>query len=133
MQSMYRSCKHHLPGERSEKSITQPTRGLTFFTGDVVWEPKDLPGECSFFRVPMPYPDTLERVQLWKLWQQEYPPFADDVDLLAISDRFRFSPGQIRDTLDTAASLSRWRDQQNTIIENQDLNQACRLQILPRI
>ena len=103
-------------------------RGLVFFTGTVVWEPTDLPRESSFFRVLMPYPDTLEREQLWKLWQQEYPPFADDVDLLAISNRFRFSPGQIRDTLDTAASLSRWRDPQNTTIENQDLSQACRLQ-----
>ena len=102
--------------------------GLTFFTGNVAWEPKDLPGGCSFFRIPIPCPGTHERERLWKLWGKEYPPFADDVDLHAISDRFLFSPGQIRDALDTAASLSRWRNPQNTIIENQDLNQACRLQ-----
>ena len=50
------------------------------------------------------------------------------MDLPAISDRFQFSPGQIRDALATATSLSRWRDPLNTVIENQDLSQACRLQ-----
>ena len=102
--------------------------GLMFFAGNMVWEPRDLPGGCSFFRIPIPNPDTFEREKLWKLWQQEYPPFANDVDLLTISDRFQLSPGQIRDALDTAASISRRRDPQNTIIENQDLSHACRLQ-----
>lgn len=102
--------------------------GLTFFAGNAVWEPKDLPKGCSFFRIPIPYPGTHERERLWKLWEREYPPFAEDVDLHAISDRFLFSPGQIRDALATATSLSRWHDPQNTIIENQDLSLACRLQ-----
>ena len=109
-------------------SILTRRHGLTFFAGNVVWEPKDLPGGCSFFRIPIPCPGTHERERLWKLWEREYPPFADDVDLHAISDRFLFSPGQVRDALDTAASLSRWRNPQNTIIEDQDLNRACRLQ-----
>lgn len=103
-------------------------QGLVFFTGNVEWEPKDLPGASSFFRIPIPPSDARAREQLWRLWQREYPPFADDADLPAISGRFRFSPGQVRDTLDTATSLSRWRDPQNPVISNQDLARACRLQ-----
>ena len=102
--------------------------GLVFFTGNVAWEPRDLPARCSFYRIPIPNSDTLEREQLWKLFQQESLLFADDVNLHAISDRFQFSPGQIRDALATATSLSRWRNPVSSVIENQDLGQACRLQ-----
>ena len=102
--------------------------GLFFFTGNVEWDPRDLSDKCSFFRITIPNPDTREREQLWELLQQEYPPFTADVNLPAVSGRFQFSPGQIRDALATATSLSRWRDPQNTVIGNQDLSQACRLQ-----
>ena len=103
-------------------------RGLFFLTGNAEWEPRDLPEGCSFFRIPIPNPDTQQREQLWKLMQQASPQFAHDVDLPAISDRFQLSPGQIRDALVTSASLSRLRDPDAGAIGSQDLGQACRLQ-----
>ena len=109
-------------------SILARHNGLVFFAGNQVWEPRDLPDGYSFFRIPVPNPDTQEREQLWRLLRKTYPPFADDVDLPALSDRFKFSPGQIRDALATATSISSWRDPLHRVIDRKDLGQACRLQ-----
>ena len=136
-----------LPGQPEEKNNTRETpairhdtlldafisilvkrNGLVFFAGKQVWEPRDLSGRYSFFRIPVPEADTQEREQFWRLMQKAYPRLADDVDLAAFSDRFRFSPGQIHDALATATSISRWRDPLNTVINNEDLGRACRLQ-----
>ena len=103
-------------------------RGICFFAGDVVWEPKDILQNSSFHRLQIPYPNAAEREQLWSLWKAEYPVFAKDVDITGIAAQFQLSGGQIRDALNTATSLSRWRDPVEPQITNDDLNQACRLQ-----
>ena len=136
-----------LPGQPEEKNNTRETpatrhdtllhafidilvksNGLVFFAGNQVWEPRDLSDRCSFFRIPVPDADTQEREQFWRSMQNKYPRLADDVDLAAFSDRFRFSPGQIHDALATATSISRWRNPLNTVINSEDLGRACRLQ-----
>ena len=136
-----------LPGQPEEKTNTRETpatrhdtllhalisilvkrNGLVFFAGKQVWEARDQSGRYSFFRIPVPDADTREREQFWRLMQKACPQFADDVDLAAISDRFKFSPGQIHDALATATSISRWRNPLNTVINNEDLGRACRLQ-----
>ena len=136
-----------LPGQPEEKTNTRETpairqdtllhelisilgkcNGLVFFAGKQVWEPRDQSGRYSFIRIPVPDADTRERERFWRLMQKAYPQFADDVDLAAVSDRFKFSPGQIHDALATATSISRWRNPLNTVINNEDLGRACRLQ-----
>lgn len=109
-------------------SVLVKRNGLVFFAGKQVWEPRDQSGRYSFFRIPLPDADTREREQFWRLMLKAYPRLADDVDLAAFSDRFKFSPGQIHDALATATSISRWRNPLNTAINNEDLGRACRLQ-----
>ena len=109
-------------------SILVKRKGLIFFAGKQLWEPRDMSGRYSFFRIPVPGADTQEREQFWRSMRKAYPRLAGDVDLPAISDRFKFSPGQIHDALATATSISRWRDPLNTVINSEDLGRACRLQ-----
>jgi SpoVK/Ycf46/Vps4 family AAA+-type ATPase len=53
---------------------------------------------------------------------------AADVDTAGLSNKFRFSGGQIRDAVFTARNLARRRDPQNVLVNMSDLLEACRLQ-----
>ncbi|HET9225955.1 MAG TPA: AAA family ATPase [Thermoanaerobaculia bacterium] len=104
-------------------------RGLTFLSGEAAWEPSDSLHGVAFTRVEVPGPDHQERLELWKRMLPEALLDGDNrPDLDAISAKFKFTPGRIHDSAETARSLARARDPLNGAVTEADLYAACRLQ-----
>ena len=94
----------------------------------LAWEPAGVHRDLPFLRVELLRPTHGERRQLWSRALASEVPAADDVDLDAISGKFRFSGGQILDAARTARNLARWRDPDSGQVNAADLGAACRLQ-----
>jgi AAA+ superfamily predicted ATPase len=103
-------------------------RGVTFLAGDIAWEPVDALHDAAFVRIEFPRPTYAERMQLWTLALDGAIPWAADVDLTALANKFHFSGGQIRDAAATARNLARWHDPEHSQMTMADLYAACRLQ-----
>jgi len=105
----------------------QTHAGVSILTGEGSWEPSDLSAQCSFQRIEFARPTHLDRVQIWEA-VLPMDVRGDDVDLAALSQKFRLTGGQIRD----AAALARdsaWgggRVQRGVALA--ELYEACRSQ-----
>lgn len=102
--------------------------GLTFLAGETTWEPVDALHNTPFLRIEFPRPGYAERAQLWVKSLNGNTSLSSDVDISALSNKFRFSGGQIRDAAATARNLAWWRDPENGHVTMTDLYGACRLQ-----
>jgi hypothetical protein len=105
---------------------------LTFLVGTSPWRPRGALRRHVFIEVEFPVPGERERKDLWERLRAGYQ-FAGDVDLGELTSKFRFTPGQIRDALDAAQNLARWRSPGGGEIIRQDLHDACRLQAHHRL
>ena len=118
--------------------------GLTFLAGQQVWEPDRSVQISSFLRVEFPLADYNDRHQLWgealagavhgggvRTDAEGLPVEAgidpQDIDTAALAATFRFSAGQIFDSVNTARDLARWRNPEAPRIEEDDLYTASRL------
>jgi SpoVK/Ycf46/Vps4 family AAA+-type ATPase len=109
---------------------------LTFLLGSRPWKPKGLLNERIFIDLEFPIPDDRARKHLWEGYLKGYYQLADDVDLRALANQFRFTPGQIRDALKAAENLAWWRSPVSSSdkapdderITMADLYSACRAQ-----
>ena len=97
-----------------------------FLAGDTTWEPADAPDAMTFVRLEFPVPGYDERIRLWRaaLNEAEFP----ELDLAAVSGRFRLSGGQIQDAAATARNLALARAPGAPELTRDDLYAACRLQ-----
>lgn len=102
--------------------------GLTFFAGTETWEPTDALFAGPFIRVMFPRPAYTERLKIWASSLNGHVASSEPAALQQIANKFRFSGGQIKDSVATAANLSRWRDPADPHLTMQDLYAACRLQ-----
>ena len=102
--------------------------GLTFLAGSATWEPMDALHNTAFVRIEFSCLPYTEQKQLWACSLDGNSPFASDVDLNDLVNKFHFSGGQIRDAAATARNLARWRDPENGHVTMTDLYSACRLQ-----
>ena len=107
-------------------------KALTFLAGDTTWEPMEAHERMAFARVDLPRPAFPERVQLWSTALNLHQP-GHRLDLHSLATKFRFTPGQIRDTVSTAENLARWRDPDAAALTMPDLYDACRLQSNQRL
>ncbi len=103
-------------------------RELTFLAGDTTWEPMDGLHNTAFVRIEFPCPTYAERVQLWGRSLDGNIRLGTDVDLSALSNKFRFSGGQIRDAIATARNRALWRSPESGQITMEDLYIGCRAQ-----
>ncbi len=103
-------------------------QGLTLLAGQATWEPADALRAHTFVRVEFPRPACAERLYLWQISLNGAASPAGDVDLAALATRFRFTAGQIDDSVATARNLARWRDPEDGHVTAADLYAACRLQ-----
>jgi ATP-dependent 26S proteasome regulatory subunit len=101
---------------------------LTFLAGDTAWEPMDAHERMVFARVDFPRPAFPERVRLWSTALNGRDKPGSGLDIHSLATKFRFTPGQIRDTVSTAQNLARWREPNAGDVTMQDLYEACRLQ-----
>ncbi len=100
---------------------------LTFLTGSRSWQPQGPPDGIVFMEFEFPVPDDKARKSLWNSLNGNYE-LGNDVDLGVLAGKFRFTPGQIRDTLVTARNLACWRSPAERQITMADLHTASRLQ-----
>ncbi|MCA9961819.1 MAG: AAA family ATPase, partial [Anaerolineales bacterium] len=96
--------------------------GLTILSGSGTWESASFAGQAPFVRVAFPVPDYDERAQLWQTMLGE-----ETADAAVLANKFRFSPGQIHDSVETARNLARWRNPEHPQVETADLYAAGRL------
>jgi ATP-dependent 26S proteasome regulatory subunit len=99
--------------------------GVIFFAGESAWEPRDEIGDVPFARIEFSRPDYQDRTKLWRQTLEENGQPSLDASTLA--NKFRFSGGQIKDSIETARHLARWRHADRPEIDLSDLNEACRL------
>jgi len=118
------------PDQRSRLTLLlqelQERKGVVFLAGETVWEPSDIPELPPFVRIEFPLPAYSERLLFWGMAVHDIA--ASDVDAAGLSNKFRFTGGQIRDAAFTARNLARRRDPQNVSVNMTDLLEACRLQ-----
>ncbi len=100
---------------------------LTFLLGSRPWKPQGFFGKHIFIDHEFTIPDDRTRKHLWEtcLSNGSYE-LGSDADLGALASKFRFTPGQIQDTLVAAQNLSRWRSPDNGKITMANLYAACR-------
>ncbi|MGF6754548.1 ATP-binding protein [Paraburkholderia sp. GAS42] len=67
-----------------------------------------------------------QRLELWRRAVDGQVLAIDAIDLSGVAARFKFTPRQIRESMDTAASLASWRNPAEAGISVQDLYDACR-------
>jgi AAA+ superfamily predicted ATPase len=101
---------------------------LTFLAGDTAWEPMDADERMIFARVDFSRPAYPERLRLWSTTLNGRDKPGRSLDIHSLATKFRFTPGQIRDTVATAQNLARWREPDAGNVTMQDLYEACRLQ-----
>jgi SpoVK/Ycf46/Vps4 family AAA+-type ATPase len=98
--------------------------GLSFITGERVWEPVGALHEVPLIRVEFPIPPYEERKRLWEVHLDGRFPVSGDVDIGALANKFHFSGGQICDAVATARNLALGRGEGR--IAMADLYKACR-------
>jgi SpoVK/Ycf46/Vps4 family AAA+-type ATPase len=118
---------HHSQLKSLLESVSALSR-LTFLLGSQPWKPQGFLKRDFFIRIDFPLPDDKTRKRIWESHLDSYSRLAGDADLGALASKFRFTPGQIRDALDTAQNLARWRSPDDAQVTEEDLYVACRAQ-----
>jgi SpoVK/Ycf46/Vps4 family AAA+-type ATPase len=96
--------------------------GMIFLSGEIPYEPRGIHDHC-FIRLDFPLPSFPLRKQLWTSFLNGN---AVDVDIDALSVKFKFSGGQIKDAIFTAQNAARAKGRSGLSME--DLYQGCRAQ-----
>lgn len=103
--------------------------GLTFLLGDHPWRPAGpLKDALCFNQLQFTIPDAATRRDLWTTGLNDRYKLADRIDAGVLAGKFRFTAGQIRDSLKEAKNLARWRSPGNGAVTAADLYAACRAQ-----
>jgi len=97
---------------------------LSFLAGETPWEPADVWHDIPFVQIQFPIPSYVARKQLWETHLNSHLPLAHAIDLAALSNKFLFTGGQIRDAVVSAQNLALWRASEELSME--DLYAACR-------
>jgi len=106
----------------------QHQRGLILLAGDAPWEPSDALRGTPFIRVELSRPPAWRRAELWSTALERDHDTDNAFDVQGLATKFRFSGGQIRDAVDTARNLARWRKGAGHHVAMADIYEACRLQ-----
>ena len=108
-------------------------RGMILLSSEVSWEPADALQGLPFVRVELARPSSPRRAGLWSAALAGKLAAGTEPDVNELAAKFRFSGGQIRDSVDTALNLSRWRTGGSGLITIQEIYEACRLQSNQRL
>ncbi|MBB5157051.1 ATP-binding protein [Saccharopolyspora phatthalungensis] len=104
---------------------------LTLLIGDTEWDPLEHP--CRFLRIELGIPGFPDRRRWWRAMLPPPSAFAapapDPDDLAAtLAATFRFTPGQISASIETATGLARLRSPGPARLHTTDLREGCRRQ-----
>lgn len=101
--------------------------GVTFIAGHESWIAKSLLPDKNFFHFELLDLSPQQRAVLWQRMIPVQCAAFSEVELLHIADRFRFTPGQIRDAIETAKHLAATKAPDTVEFGIDELYQACRL------
>ena len=105
---------------------------LTFLLGKTEWKPQGIFGARMFIAQEFRVPGERARHRLWKRGLAPYSHTASDEELTVLADKFRFTPGQIRDAIFAAQAGAMLRSQDGAI-NLSDLYAASRAQTTIRL
>ena len=105
---------------------------LTFLLGEKEWKPQGVFGERLFIAQEFRVPGDRARQTLWKRGLAPYGHAVSDEELSALADKFRFTPGQIRDAIFAAQAGALLRSPDGAI-NISDLYAASRAQTAIRL
>jgi len=97
--------------------------GCIYLSGEFPFDPKGTFKNHTFIRIDFPLPAFHLRKALWKSFLDN---IAEDIDIDALSARFKFSGGQIRDAILTAQNAVKAKGALRLSME--DLYHGCRIQ-----
>ncbi len=101
---------------------------LTFLLGKKSWNPQVSLNKSVFIDVEFPVPNDIERKKLWEKHLNGHLSLAPDIDLNELSGKFKFTEGQIINTLEAAYNLTLLKPDENSIVCLEDLHAACKNQ-----
>ena len=101
--------------------------GLVFLGSTTPWQPLGGLSQKVFVRVAFPAPSMSERLQLWETYvKQLNDGLADQLNLSALAATFRFTGGQIVDTLQGAYHRGLSQGGEGRLPTMDDLYRSCR-------
>ncbi|MFO8009689.1 MAG: ATP-binding protein [Dehalococcoidia bacterium] len=96
-----------------------------FITGETEWYPVNALERKLYLQMEIDVPPYDVRRLLWNKFLNGYPVEMTQTDIDEAADKFRFTPGQIRDAATTARDMSFGRGSEH--ISKDDLYKACRI------
>lgn len=127
---------HLLSGEDSRAKALQASfikaveeqPGLSIITGETRWRPSPPLERHGFMTVELRLPEYSDRELLWRKELGKHPNIVTADQVSSLVSKFRFTGGQIQQTVATAAGMARWRSEDSDLITSDDLNAASRWQ-----
>ncbi|HWR61528.1 MAG TPA: ATP-binding protein, partial [Clostridia bacterium] len=101
--------------------------GDVFILSNKAWKLKRPLRKHTFTSIELGPPEGLERIELWESYGRNYL-FDDTVDFNSFSNKFKFTPGQIKNALLYANNLAEW-EKGSREIGSSELAKACYLQV----
>ena len=100
--------------------------GWAIIASEKGWRPGETHGKKPFVGIELSPASYAERKNSWDKITKGNSSFAPDINLGDLAGKFRFGSDQIWQAAAIAANLARWRDPENGVINDEDLNAACR-------
>lgn len=102
--------------------------GIVFLLADCYWKPTTFMTDNYFIDIEFSILPDYERKQLWEHLGKGYV-VNDEVDWGTMANKFRFTPGQIQNALETAQNMASWHSIENGRIGKEELYKACYAQV----
>jgi SpoVK/Ycf46/Vps4 family AAA+-type ATPase len=113
--------------EKELFEIIKVFSGIVFLLSESAWKPTDFSRDYIMVDISLDLPREFERKMLWDTLSVDYR-FETGLDPGTLAGKFRFTPGQIKDALNTAQNMSNWHNDGDDRIKTADLYRACYIQ-----
>jgi ATP-dependent 26S proteasome regulatory subunit len=99
---------------------------MNILAGETIWQDPEPEFKKPFVKIQIPMPAYEARTRLWQLHLNGHLPASQDINLEALSNKFAFSGGQIRDAVASTENLALL--QASRQVSMTDLYNSCRAQ-----
>ena len=99
---------------------------MNILAGETIWQAPEPEFNKPFVKIQIPMPAYEARTRLWRLHLNGHLPVSQDIDLEALSNKFAFSGGQIRDAIASTENLALLQTSKQ--VSMTDLYNSCRAQ-----
>jgi AAA+ superfamily predicted ATPase len=100
--------------------------GWVIIAAENGWRPGESLGKKPFVEIELSPASYAERKISWEKITRGKVKITPDIDFAELAGKFRFNSSQIRQAVDIAVNLARWRDAEKGEITGDDLYDACR-------